>query len=141
MTKGVVDLGIPAPQSCLLFRLPLEIRRIIYQHVYGPSLIHVESLGERLGHVRCVGWESEDGCNECGHYLRVHGCDYVRIDKVHCPNDQLSGLISTCRRVYVLKRATILKCRELSTVSRCPNREHTATKRLFLKCFQSLCTL
>jgi hypothetical protein len=54
-TKGSVQLGVPLlQQQRLLFSLPIEIQENIYQYIFGPSLIHIESLGGRLAYIRCL---------------------------------------------------------------------------------------
>lgn len=66
--KGSFQIGVPLlQQQCLLFSLPIEIREIIYQYIFGPSLIHIESLGGRLAHIRCLKWESGDGWDGHAH--------------------------------------------------------------------------
>ena len=68
----VVDKFIEIGEVCsqeqsLLFRLPTEIRQTIYRHVFGPSVIHIESLCDRLAHVTCQQWQSEDGWDGHAH--------------------------------------------------------------------------
>ena len=89
-------------QQSLLFSLPTEVRQLIYQHVFGPSVIHVESLGalkDRLAHVTCSKWQSDDGWSEHAHCERGEETGTVDIDNSDDPNDQLSALCLTCRRM------------------------------------------
>lgn len=101
-TTGEVHLGAPVRQRGPLFSLPTELRHIIYQHVFGPSLIHVIALGERLAHVTCSEWWYQDRRQEHVHCRdEVRNC--VRIEQSEDPNDQLSALLLTCRQMYVLE--------------------------------------
>ena len=95
--SGPVELRVPAEQrQSLLFSLPLEIRRIIYELVFGPSLIHIEAVHGRLAHVRYFKWSPGR------HRLYKHSwtnLDDSRIilSSVQDPNDQLLGPSLSCR--------------------------------------------
>ena len=98
-----LHLGVALPQrQCLLFGLPTEIRQLIYQNVFGPSIIHVESLGtlrNRLARVKCWKWQSSDGWNEHAHCEQGEEEEgIVKVDNSGDPNDQLLALCLTCRR-------------------------------------------
>lgn len=101
-TTGSVQLGVPLLQAdCLLFNLPIEIQQTFYKYVFGPSLIHVESLGHRLIHMRCEYWDldgSWDGHAHCEKH-RTGGLGTVCVDNSEDPNDQLISLCLTCRRM------------------------------------------
>lgn len=101
-TTGSVQLGEPKLQhECILFRLPLELRQLIYKHVFGPSLIHMGSMGSRLAHVRCQKWEHNDDWD--GHVHWSFSIDRsLGILGVNNPddlNDQLISLCLTCRQM------------------------------------------
>lgn len=101
-TTGSVQLGVPLQQyGCLFFNLPGEIRQTIYKYVFGPSLIHVASLGRRLAHVRCEKWKFDDIWD--GHHHWEGGprleLGAVRVNNSNDPNDQLISLCLTCRRM------------------------------------------
>jgi len=101
-TTGSVQLGVPLRQdSCLLFNLPVEIRQTIYKYVFGPSLVHVESLGHRLAHVRCEKWEFDDSWDGHAHWENrgMGELGTVSVNNSDDPNDQLSSLCLTCRRM------------------------------------------
>lgn len=97
---------MPAPQQeCLLFCLPIELRELIYQHVFGPSLIHIQAVGRRLAHVRCGNWLPGDGWDGHRHgYRRGFEGDTVS-DFAKDPNDQLIALCLSCRKMYVIALA------------------------------------
>ena len=87
-------LPAPQPQSSFLTKLPIEIRRTIYEHVFGHSIIHLLDMGQRLAHLRCEE-ESRDG-----HRHGVEGLDGCPIlDKEEYPNDRLLALCKTCSLV------------------------------------------
>ena len=100
-TTGQVHLGPATEQQGLLFSLPPELRQSIYRHVFGPSLIHVEPIGERLAHVTCEDWRSWNVEREHSHCRDGEVMGVVRIDQSEDPNDQLSTLLLTCRQMYV----------------------------------------
>jgi len=101
-TKRFMQIGVPLlQQQCLLFSLPIELRQTIYQYVFGPSLIHIESLGDRLAHVKCKKWESSDGWDEHTHCQRGEVTGTIIVDNSEDPNDQLLAFRLTCRRMYV----------------------------------------
>lgn len=105
-TTGSVQLGVPLRQDdCLLLDLPVEIRQTIYKYVFGPSLIHIGSLGhrlaQRLAHVRCEEWEFDDSWDRHAHWEhRATGeIGTVGVNNSNDPNDQLISLCLTCRRL------------------------------------------
>jgi len=101
-TTGSVQLGVPLLQDdCLLFNMPVEIRQTIYKYVFGPSLIHVESLGHRLAHVKCKEWEVDDSWDGHAHWENrtTGGLGTVGVNNSDDPNDQLISLCLTCRRM------------------------------------------
>jgi hypothetical protein len=101
-TTGLVQLGVPRIQvDCRLLNLPVEVRQTIYKYVFGPSLIHVESLGHRLAHVRCTKWESDDSWDGHAHWksLPTGGIGMIGVDNSDDPNDQLISLCLACRRM------------------------------------------
>lgn len=101
-TKKLVQIGVPlSQQQSPLFRMPLEIRQKIYEFVFGPSLLHIEALGDRLTHVRCLEWESSNGWEGHAHCQEGPVPGVVRVDNSQDPNDQLLALCLTCRQMYV----------------------------------------
>lgn len=51
---SVQDLDNVQQPQCLLFRLPREIRDLVYSFVFeAESAIHIANLGKRLGYVEC----------------------------------------------------------------------------------------
>jgi hypothetical protein len=85
-------------EQSLLFSLPTEIRQTIYQHVYSPSVIHVESRRDRLAHVTCQQWQSENGWDGHAHCTKGDETGIVSIDETEDPNDQLLAICLTCRQ-------------------------------------------
>ena len=51
---GLIGSPIPQIGSAFLTKLPLELRQIVYEHVYESSVIHVGELDHRLAHVCCT---------------------------------------------------------------------------------------
>ena len=101
-TTKSVQMGDPhsQQQSFLLNRLPIEVREIIYYHVFGPSLIHTVEMGWRLAHVRCLEWQVGEVWD--GHRHGIEGLEGRPIlDKLKDPNDQLLALCLTCRLMCV----------------------------------------
>ena len=85
-------------QSNLLYRLPYEVRRQIYEEVLGGHLLHVVRMMGRLAHVKCM-YPSAAGTN-----TRRHACwGYMDKDMVYRrgrPSDGgLLSLLKTCRQV------------------------------------------
>ena len=100
--KKHVQIRKPNPQESSMFLscLPVEIRLIIYQYVFGPSLIHVVDMGCRLAHVRCLQWQVGEVWD--GHQHGDDGFDdYTILDKSEDPNDQLLALCLSCRLMCV----------------------------------------
>jgi hypothetical protein len=87
-TKGAAQIGVPlSQQQSPLFGLPLEIRQIIYEFVFGPSLLHIEPLMDRLAHVKCLKWESSDGWEGHAHCRAGLILGVVKVDTSEDPND------------------------------------------------------
>lgn len=94
-----IQIGyICSQEQSLLFSLPTEIRQTIYQHVFGPSVIHVESLCDRLAHVTCQQWQSENGWTGHAHCTKGLKPGIVSTDETEDPNDQLLAICVTCRQ-------------------------------------------
>ena len=86
------------PQSSFLNKLPPEIRRVIYEHVFGHSLIHIVDMGSRLAHLRCP--EPQEVWD--GHRHGIDGLDgHVILNEEEHPNHALLALCMTCKMVYV----------------------------------------
>ena len=101
-TNKLVQIGVPlSQQQSPLFRLPAEIRQKIYEFVFGPSLLHIEALEDRLTHVKCLHWESNDSWEGHAHCQQGPLDGVVRVDNSQDPNDQLIALCLTCRQMYV----------------------------------------
>ncbi|MCJ1479384.1 hypothetical protein MMC13_008069 [Lambiella insularis] len=109
------SLSLPLPrlsmqQTCdqrlsPLFRLPPEIRSMIYRDVLGGNDFHLAGTWKRLGYVKC----REENKKEFWH----HECYQPRLYKGYCntpmkhatlpqksPDQQLLPLLKTCRRIY-----------------------------------------
>ena len=97
--KDPVRIGPPLPQiQSFFFKLPAEIRDIVYQNVFGPSLIHIEALSNRLAHVRCLEWQPDDGWDGHQHGIRGTGDEDCSIlNKAEAPNDRLLAICLSCR--------------------------------------------
>ena len=85
-------------QSTLLYQLPYEVRRQIYEEVLGGHLLHIVRMMGRLAHVNCK-HPSAMGTN-----TRRHECwGYMNKDMVYLrgrPRDGgLLSLLKTCRQV------------------------------------------
>ena len=92
--------GRPQPQSSFLNKLPPEIRRAIYTHVFGHSLIHIVDIGRRLAHVRCPRPQPQKVWDGHRHGIEgLEGCPILN-EEEH-PNDALLALCMTCKIVYV----------------------------------------
>ena len=93
-------VGEPHPQQqSSLFSLPLEIRQTIYGYVFGPSMIHIESLGDRLTHVACQEWREDESGEGHPHWNRGTGeVGTVALEALTEPNDHLLALLLGCRQ-------------------------------------------
>jgi len=101
-TQESAQIGVPlSQQQSPLFRLPIEIRQTIYEFVFGPSLLHIEALIDRLAHVKCLKWESSDGWEGHAHCQAGLIPGVVQMDKSEDPDDQLLALCLTCRQMCV----------------------------------------
>ncbi|RJE27153.1 hypothetical protein PHISCL_00506 [Aspergillus sclerotialis] len=105
------------------FRLPLELREIIYKQVLGDSNIHIKN-GKSLRHLRCK-------CTSCpgiGYYFyygstwkKPWECDGTKYDY---DGDRLPvSLLRSCRRVYteaidLLYSSNIFSFRDANTLQR-----------------------
>ncbi len=81
----------------LLFRLPYEVRRQIYEEVLGGHLLHIVRMCGRLAHVKCM------VPGAVGTNTRRHDCwGYMDKDLIYRrgrPSDGgLLGLLKTCRQ-------------------------------------------
>lgn len=79
-----------------LFKLPLELREIIYREVLGGYMLHVGWRPRRMGHMRCES-ASMDAC-------KVKGCYEMMGYRSVCYgsfgiNCGMLGLLLTCRRM------------------------------------------
>lgn len=91
-------------QSRLFSKLPLELRRMVYECVLGGDVLHIVRLTRRIAHVRCRGSsERKSWRHPCwGHqsidglYMGIIGSSATRTDGGVLP------LLRTCRLVYVL---------------------------------------
>jgi hypothetical protein len=94
----------------ILFRLPFEIRELVWKAVLGDRLIHIQQLDGRLGHVRCA--DKECGKWEMGNH-KCWGYGHINIGAVQCPSSYAPlisrvhicgihlGLLMTCRQMFV----------------------------------------
>ncbi len=101
-TTGSVQFGVPLLQDgCLLLTLPFEIRQTIYRFIYGPSLVHIGSFSHRLAHVRCEKWEFDGSWDGHAHWQDPLSGELgiVGVNNSDDPNDQLTSLCLTCRRM------------------------------------------
>ena len=94
-----VQIGLPlSQQQSRLCRLPVEIRELIYQCVFGSSLIHIEVSAERLFHVTCITWQRNDGWDGHHHrFDRIKGETSNFIEASGDLSDRLLALIVSCR--------------------------------------------
>ncbi len=78
-TRRSVQTGKPHPQqqSFFLSRLSIEIRVVIYQHIFGPSLVYIVDLGYRPAHVRCLQWQTGEVWD--GHRRAIDGFEGMTI--------------------------------------------------------------
>ena len=100
LTLPGTDYQEKQQSSCPFFnKLPLEVRRDIYEKVMGASILHVGILNRGLRHWVC----QEDGkCNE----TRVHSCFYdgldtsfARLPLPEAPKDRnLLPILLTCHQ-------------------------------------------
>jgi hypothetical protein len=77
-------------------RLPLEIRKMVYEYVMGEETVHL-TIGakKRFGHFVCEG-EGDVEEKECGCRVLVGGKEGERLDGA------CMSLVRVCRRMYVL---------------------------------------
>ena len=98
-----VRIGEPSTQRQFpLLSLPIEIREIVYQHVFGPSLVHILPMGRRLVHVSCSKWPPGESCDGHGHGGPGWEAETTIIDVAENPNDQLLALCLSCRVMCVI---------------------------------------
>jgi hypothetical protein len=84
-------------QSAFFAKLPLEIRRMVYEYVVGVETLHL-TLGSkrRYGHFVCEDGEGNGSeSKECGCRVLVGGKEGARLDGV-CVK-----MVVVCRRMYV----------------------------------------
>ena len=102
-----VRLGEASQQiGSLLFRLPLELREMIYPAVFGPYLIHIVQYTRqtseydphlhRLAHVRCLRQRPDERWDGHRHGWTDFNCSSILV-KINDPNDELLALCLTCR--------------------------------------------
>lgn len=93
-----------------LFRLPLEIRTLIYRNVLGCGVVHILRMHKRLAHARCVGNLQDTDMREhpCwGNSALYPGYRYSSgyfsspVGGIPARDGGLLALLKTCRRVYV----------------------------------------
>jgi hypothetical protein len=84
-------------QSLFFARLPLEIRRMVYEYVVGSETVHL-TLGakQKFGHFVCEDDDEESEGRECACRVLVGGKQSAKLDRA------CVGLIRACRRMYVL---------------------------------------
>ncbi len=105
LRRDPMRLGAPiSQQQSLLFQLPIEIRELVYKHVFGPSLIHIEAISRRLAHVTCIHWQPGDGWDGHTHVGTTGwGPEAPRtFEKSTSPNDQLLAICLSCKLMWVI---------------------------------------
>jgi hypothetical protein len=84
-------------QSMFFARLPIEIRRIVYEYVMGDEMVHLTlSTKQRFGHFVCEGSDEESKSEGCGCKVLVGGKQGTKL------NGACTQLVRVCRRLYVL---------------------------------------
>lgn len=51
---------LPTTESAFRTRIPMEIRNLNHVNVFGPSIIHIVALENRIAHVTCQHWQSNE---------------------------------------------------------------------------------
>ena len=104
-------IGTPSLQHrSILFRLPLEVRQLVYEALFGSSLIHIldtttqiDTLGHRISHYVCNGpppWHSFQAWNIGRHHHGTAGHEgSTMLNSLRKRNDHLLALCLTCRLV------------------------------------------
>jgi hypothetical protein len=64
MAKRTVRQILNEQTQSLLFKLPEELRLLIYEEVLGNRLIHIVRRDHKLGHMLCRSGGDQDACNE-----------------------------------------------------------------------------
>lgn len=86
-------------QSLFFARLPIELRRMVYEFVMGEEVVHLTlSQKRRFGHCICHS-EADNpkrGNQQCSCRVLVGGKKGARLD------GGAAALVRTCRRMYVL---------------------------------------
>ncbi len=82
-------------QSMFFARLPLELRRMVYDYVMGEETVHLTlSAKKKYGHFICERPNGSGDDRECGCRVLVGGRDSGRLDR------SCSQLLRVCRRMY-----------------------------------------
>ncbi len=100
-----MQLAAPiSQQQSILFRLPIEVREVVYKHVFGPSLIHLEAISRRFAHITCGDWQPGDGWDGHVHLgATARGLEARRHFYLETsPNDQLLAICLTCKIMWVI---------------------------------------
>lgn len=101
-------IGSPVRQDqSIFFKLPLEIRQLVYQKLFGSSTIHIvdttteiDSVDHRIGHYECDGkpfWPSFQAWNEGRHYHGKAGHEGSTILRGYGRRTRLIALCLACR--------------------------------------------
>lgn len=100
-----MQLAAPiSQQQSILFRLPIEVREVVYKHVFGPSLIHLEAISRRFAHITCRdrqpgdGWDGHVHLGATARGLEARRRFYLETS----PNDQLLAICLTCKIMWVI---------------------------------------
>lgn len=94
---GRTRLRTDSQSECvLLWRLPVELRRQIWEYHLGGIVFHMSVVKRKLASFTCT---SPDECSN----LRRHSCSrsYAIKRFQECDNRNLLALLLTCRQVYV----------------------------------------
>jgi len=105
-SRSKSDVGVDArthaqqqQQSLFFARLPIELRRIVYEYVIGEEVVHLTlSTKRRYGHFVCEGVEEGSGRGkQCTCRVLVGGRKGARLDGA-CIN-----LLRACRLMYAVQ--------------------------------------
>ncbi|OJJ34570.1 hypothetical protein ASPWEDRAFT_70236 [Aspergillus wentii DTO 134E9] len=119
-----------AQNECLLFKLPPEIRRLIYKEILAPedgSVLHVASSHKRLRSMRCHEWNPRirDWEHRCWGEVVMDGSTKSFWGYRCSKAGNIMGLLQSCRRIYseaidVLYTDNVLNVRQTRTVADLP---------------------
>ncbi|KAK2601890.1 hypothetical protein QQS21_004577 [Conoideocrella luteorostrata] len=77
--------------ASFFYRLPLELREIIWRQYFGKHAVHVRVLkSKRLYSIECLLWNIDDDYEKLAHYIEHRDaalCDHI-------------SLLLTCKRIY-----------------------------------------